>query len=370
MHYEPSAQKRRLGLSPLIIGLMLSMVLLSACGTNASSRTTVQGEPTTLNTPAVNDIMKGQGDTQLQTFQQWIDLLKQYKGDATTYQQQLQSDQQALQNAGSAQDYQNALNSLKNHVEAIKLPAMKAETGELQQQLTNEVATYGKQHIYQDSYNNQTYPMALEYGPLGSGGLLSAEMSSAKTLADYQQTVEDEQIYLTNFAAYQADAQDKTPFNQPHKVDQQLMQHYDMTTTKKVILISLSQQAMRVYQNGKLIKSFKITSGRPDHPSLAGSWWVEGKKSPTVFKAGVPKTDPAWYPDTPIKYAIQYHSNGYFVHSSPWRIDYGPGTNFPHADTGGDAFAANGSHGCVNMPEADTGWLYNFVTIYTPIVIF
>lgn len=369
MKYRPSLNIRPLRLSPLIIGLMLSMLLLSACGTATASQA-IQGEPTTLATSTVNDTMKGQGTTQLQTFQQWIDLLKQYKGDPAIYQQQFQSDQQALQNAASSQDYQTALNKLKSHVEAIKLPAMKAETSSLQKQLTDDVSSYGKQHTYKDSYNGQTYPMALEYGSLGSGGLLTTELASAKTLADYQQTVEDEQIYLTNFAAYKADAKDKTPFDQPHKVDQQLMQHYGMTNTKKVILISLSQQAMRVYQNGKLIKSFQVTSGRPDHPSLAGSWWVEGKKSPTVFKAGVPKSDPSWYPDTPIKYAIQYHSNGYFVHSSPWRVDYGPNTNFPHADSGGDAFAANGSHGCVNMPEADTGWLYGFVDIYTPIVIF
>ncbi len=162
---------------------------------------------------------------------------------------------------------------------------------------------------------------------------------------------------------------DKTPYNQQHKTDIQLMQHYNKLNNK-VVIVSLEEQAVRVYDQGKLVNAFLATTGRPDRPSIPGVWWVEGKQSPTVFKAGVPQSSPYWYPDTPINYAMQYHSQGYFIHDSWWRADYGPGTNFPHADSSGDSFSSQGSHGCVNLSKDNAAWLYGFVKLYTSIIIY
>jgi lipoprotein-anchoring transpeptidase ErfK/SrfK len=176
-------------------------------------------------------------------------------------------------------------------------------------------------------------------------------------------------MWLTNFQAMASNSSDKTPYNQVHNADLQLLQHYGMMN-KKVIVVSLEEQAMRVYQNGKLVNAFLVTTGRPDRPSLPGTWWVEGKQSPTVFKANVPQSSPYWYPDTPINYAVQYHSNGYFIHDSWWRADYGPGAQFPHQDASGDIYSAQGSHGCINMAKDNAAWVYGFVQLYTHIVVY
>jgi lipoprotein-anchoring transpeptidase ErfK/SrfK len=149
----------------------------------------------------------------------------------------------------------------------------------------------------------------------------------------------------------------------------QLLTHYQLPG-QKVVIISLHEQALRVYENGQLVKAFLVTTGGPVHPSLPGVWWVEAKLSPTVFKAGVPVGSPDYYPDTKINYAMQYHSRGYFLHDSWWRINYGPGTNFPHQDSTGNAFASSGSHGCVNLSTADAAWLYQFVNLNTKIIIY
>src|ERR1051326_2999565 len=162
---------------------------------------------------------------------------------------------------------------------------------------------------------------------------------------------------------------DKTAYNLPHKSDLALMKHYDKLKGK-VLVVSLDEQAMRVYDKGKLVNAFLVTTGRPDRPSIPGVWWIEGKLTHTVFKAGVPKSSPEYYPDTPINFAMQYHSNGYFIHDSWWRDDYGPGTNYPHQDASGDIFSSQGSHGCVNMSKISAGWVYNYVQIYTSIIIY
>lgn len=354
-------------LTILLSLVILCLVLLSACSTNTGKTVSNTSTPTPI--PTSDPTLKKQGEMQLHAFQQWIALMQQYNGDTTTFQQQYSSDLQALNNAKTATAYAAALAKLNSHVEAIKIPAMKAESQSLQYLLQQEVASWGQQHQYHDSFNNTNYPLGFEYGATGVGGWVQQELSAAKTLADYQQAIEDLNTYLTNFQAMMTDAADKTPYNKIHQTDLQLMQHYGFKSGK-VVVISLHEQAMRVYQNGKLVNAFLVTTGRPEKPSPPGTWWVEAKQSPTVFKANVPKTSPYWYPDTPINYAMQYHSDGYFLHDSWWRADYGPGTNFPHQDATGDSFSAYGSHGCVNIAKNNALWLYNFVQLFTPVLIY
>ncbi len=347
--------------------IMLCLVLLSACGSNSGNTSSSISTP--LPTPTIDLTTKNQGDMQLLALQQWITLIQQYNGDTSIYQQQFHSDQQALNNAKTEASYKSALAKLNAHVDAIKIPAMMTEIKSLQNQLQQGVTSWGQQHQYHDDYNNTNYPLGYEYGSNGIGGWVQQEINSSQTLADYQQTIEDLNMYLTNFQAMSTNAVDKTPYNQVHQTDLQMMQHYGFMH-KKVVVVSLSEQAMRVYQNGKLVNAFLVTTGRPEKPSPPGTWWVEGKKSPTVYKATVPQSSPYWYPDTPINYSMQYHSNGYYLHDSWWRADYGPGTNFPHQDASGDSYSFNGSHGCVNIAKDNAAWLYNFVALYTRVLVY
>src|SRR2546421_1370357 len=347
--------------------LTLCLIILSSCGNNSGN--TSSNTSTTIPAPAIDLTTKNQGDTQLLAFQQWITLIQQYNGNTTIYQQQYNVDQQALKSAKTEAAYKSTLAKLNTQVDAIKIPALKTEIKSLQNQLQQGVTSWGQQHQYHDDYNNTNYPLGYEYGSNGIGGWVQQEINSAQTLADYQQTIEDLNMYLTNFQAMTTNAVDKTPYNQVHQTDLQMMQHYGFMH-KKVVVVSLSEQAMRVYQNGKLVNAFLVTTGRPEKPSPPGTWWVEGKKSPTVYKATVPQSSPYWYPDTPINYSMQYHSNGYFLHDSWWRADYGPGTNFPHQDTSGDSYSFYGSHGCVNIAKDNAAWLYNFVALYTTVLVY
>ncbi len=150
----------------------------------------------------------------------------------------------------------------------------------------------------------------------------------------------------------------------------QLLKHYNLQKGQ-VIIVSTIEQALRLYQDGKLVKSFLVTTGRVELPALPGNWTVQNRESPTVFKSPEPKGSPYWYPDTPIHYAILYHHGGYFIHDSCWRADYGPGTQFPHYDSGGDeSFGGDGSHGCVNVQLDQAAWLYNNTDFNTQIVIY
>lgn len=371
-----NAKREKMAARPQKILVALASILLGALLLSACSKTTPGTPAGTSNnavpTPTISQTLQSEGNAQLQAFQQWIKLMQQDGGNAATYQQQYTSDQQALAKAKSSAAYTTALKTLDGHVQAIKIPTMKQESIYLQQQLQQQVSTWGQQHTYHDNFNGQTYSLDYEYGSTnGIGGSLwlQQELSSAQSLADYQQTVEDLNMWLYNFQQMTANANDKTPSNKAHQSDLNLLQHYGYMN-ERVLVVSLTEQTLRAYDNGKLVHSFPVTTGQPDLPSPPGTWWVEGKKHPTVFKSDEPKGSPNWYPDTPINYAIQYHSNGYFLHDAWWRTEFGPGTNFPHQDPDGDPFAGQGSHGCVNMSTDDAAWTYDFVSLFTRIIIY
>ncbi len=353
----------------LIIGVFVG-ILLSACSTNADVRANQGTTPTPVPTPTINMTIVNESNMQLQTFQQWIALLQQYNGDVTTYQKQYDDAKQALHDAHTEKAYNDTLTTLSSQINAIKLPALKAEANTLHQTLEDKVSAWGSQHTYHDDYNGLNYQYGYEYTDTGVvGDDVYAINNTAQNPKDYQQIIEDLNTYLANFQGMTEEASDPTPYNQQHKADIELMQKYG-NMQGKVVVISLYGQAIRVYNNGQLVNAFFVTTGTPAHPSLPGTWWVQQKQSPTTFKSVVPPGDPDYYPDTPINYAMLYHSGGYNMHDSVWRADYGPGTEFPHADTTGNRSASQGSHGCVNMSLDNARWLYGYVDLYTPVIIY
>lgn len=360
-------QKTRSGLTVLL--LVSCLLFCSACrdlpATNAG-RVARYRAASIVNTSA---LLQARGLLQLETFQRWIALMQRSGGTIDVYRRELAADRQALLRAKTESAYRAALQTLTGQIVALKIPAFKAEVSGLDQQLTRQTAAWSQTHTYHDAYNDTTYELGYEYGSAGVSGLLRDELTAAKTPGDYQQAIEDANMYLQNFQAYRANTGDKTPWNQVHQADLQLLHHYALLN-QKALVISLGEQALRVYDHGRLLKAFQVTTGRPEKPSLPGAWSVESKQAPTIFKSDEPPGSPYWYPDTPINYAMLYHSGGYFLHDSWWRDTYGFGTQFPHMDSGGDSFSFDGSHGCINISTPNAAWLYNFVNVSTRVVIY
>jgi hypothetical protein len=301
--------------------------------------------------------------TQLQLFQS-------YGLDVSAYQKRLDTDRQTMSHIKSLHNYQAFVQQVDADIALMHNDLVPGEAAYLVRQFHQEVNAWGQAHLYHDSFNGQNYVLDAAYMGQGIGSDLDAALNSASTPDDYQNVLDEVQNDLFNLHMLEADYSDKTPYNQVHATDLQMLAHYQLQN-KQVLMISLVEQVMRLYDNGKLVKSFLVTTGRNELPSLPGVWPVLDRLSPTVFKSPDPPGSPYWYPDTPINYAILYHAGGYFVHDAWWRVNYGPGTQFPHYDTGGDeSFAGDGSHGCVNVQEDQAAWVYNHTNWNTMIVIY
>ncbi len=294
----------------------------------------------------------------LNEFKAQINLLKTYGMSTAPYQSLYNRDQTALNKARTIQDYLTFSNQINNDMASMHDDLVQEASSYLIGALDREANAWGNAHLYHDKVDDHNYILDAGYTMNGIGYWLQRELSWAYAPSDFQSVIDDENNEFFNLQMMEQDYNDKTPYNQVHATDLQLINYYH--ATGQIIVVSMVEQAMRIYQNGKLVKSFYVTTGRVERPALPGYWTVQNRQSPTEFKSDDPPGSPFWYPPTPINYAILYHWGGFFIHDAWWRADVGPGTQFPHNDSSGTtSFNYDGSHGCINMLEDQAAWVYN-----------
>jgi lipoprotein-anchoring transpeptidase ErfK/SrfK len=106
---------------------------------------------------------------------------------------------------------------------------------------------------------------------------------------------------------------------------------------------------MKVYSNGKLIRTIPITTGeQPKYTTRSGVKVIIEKdryhdmNSETI---GIDPNGPDGYNLKGVEYAMRLTYSGEFIHAAPWSV-----SSQGHA---------NVSHGCTGMSTAYAGWLFN-----------
>jgi hypothetical protein len=302
-------------------------------------------------------------------FKTQVILLKTYGLDASAYQKLYNADQALMNKARTIQDFLTFSSRIDADMASMHNDLIQGASTYLIGALNREANAWGQAHLYHDKTDGNNYILDSGYTLNGIGFWLNRELGWAYTPQDFQSVVDDENNEFFNLHLLQADYSDHTPYNQVHATDLQMINHYHLSG--QIIVVSIVEEAMRIYQNGKLVKSFYVTTGRVERPVLPGYWTVQARHSPDQFKSTDPPGSPFWYPPTPINYDILYHWGGFFIHDAWWRQDFGPGTQFPHIDSGGTtSFNYNGSHGCINMREDQAAWVYNHTDWNTSILVY
>ncbi len=310
------------------------------------------------------------GAAKLGEFKAQLALLKTYGMDPSAYQKLYNADLAEMNAAKTIQDFLKVSNQIDADMSSMHNDLIQGASSYLIGALDREANAWGNAHLYHDKFDGHNYILDFGYTMNGIGYWLQRELGWAYYPADFQSVVNDENTEFFNFNLMQQDYNDPTPYNKVHATDMELLQHYNLMHSQ-VLVVSMVEQAMRVYQDGKLVNAFLVTMGRVERPALPGIWTVQNWQAPTEFKSTDPPSSPFWYPPTPINYAILYHWGGFFVHDAWWRVNFGPGTQFPHYDAGGDeSFAGNGSHGCINMQEQQAAWVYSHTDWNTTIAVY
>jgi hypothetical protein len=316
------------------------------------------------------------GAAKLQQFKANIIQLKQYGEDTNSFQKLLNNDQTALAQAKTVSDFLKVSSQIDHDMASLQFALTQGYANYLLKQYNQEVASWGNSHQYHDPYDGGTYNLDYEYGAYGTGPDGNAALQyaqSTQALSDYQSAIDTINNNLLHLRALEADYSDKTPYNQPHATDISLMKHYSVygSNSGEVLVVSLIEQVLRFYNNGKLVRTFNVVTGQYMKPSPPGFWSIFLLQHPTKFKSSEPPGSAFWYPPTPIQYALEYHTGGYFFHDAWWRADFGKYNNFPHADSSGTtSFNDNGSHGCINMNSNEIAWLYPQVAWGASVILY
>ena len=111
------------------------------------------------------------------------------------------------------------------------------------------------------------------------------------------------------------------------------------------IEVDISDQTLRAWEGDKLFLETLISSGRPETPTVAGTFAIQSKLESQRMRG--PDYD---LPDVP---SVMYFFLNYAIHAAYWH----------------DNFGEVMSHGCVNMNVDQAAALFDWAAIGTPVYV-
>lgn len=107
-------------------------------------------------------------------------------------------------------------------------------------------------------------------------------------------------------------------------------------TVGKQIIVDLSDSRIYAYEDGQLLRSVVVSTGLPATPTVQGDFTI-WHRTPAQTMSG-----PGYY--LPNVQWVQYFYQGYGIHGTYWHNNFGQPM----------------SRGCVNLPNHEAEWFYNF----------
>lgn len=120
--------------------------------------------------------------------------------------------------------------------------------------------------------------------------------------------------------------------------------------------VDIAGHELTVRQNGKVVRTIPVTTGKPGWDTRIGTKVIMSKQPWVTMDAStldVPKNSPDYY-RLRVQWDMRLTWSGEFLHAAPWSV----------ASQG----VANVSHGCTGMSTDNALWLYNFSKVGDPVV--
>lgn len=114
-----------------------------------------------------------------------------------------------------------------------------------------------------------------------------------------------------------------------------------------VYRVDAAAHTMRVFSDGKLLRTLPVTTGKPGFTTRSGTKVIMEKfatKRMNSETVGISSGGPEAYDIDDVQWAMRITHSGEFIHAAPWSV--------------GSQGHANVSHGCTGLSTADAAWLY------------
>jgi len=109
---------------------------------------------------------------------------------------------------------------------------------------------------------------------------------------------------------------------------------------------------MQVFIDNQLARTIPVSLGKPSTPSSSGAMVLMTKEPTRTFDT---RGEPNGGYVVDVNWAMRLTWGGEFIHAAPWSV--------------GDQGVRNVSHGCVNMANGPSEWLFDTAHIGDPIIV-
>jgi lipoprotein-anchoring transpeptidase ErfK/SrfK len=135
------------------------------------------------------------------------------------------------------------------------------------------------------------------------------------------------------------------------------------TGTDRRLFVYLDSQRVEAVENGKVVRTFKVSTGKSKTPTVKGSFYIYDRYRYKTMRSDVGRGQLGFYEREDVPYTQFFHKD-YAFHGAFWH------NNFGHP----------ASHGCVNMAtkdqnkrwpnvSEDAGWLYRWAALGLPVTV-
>ena len=127
---------------------------------------------------------------------------------------------------------------------------------------------------------------------------------------------------------------------------------YGKTVPSTYIEVSISQQHLWYYVDGKLYVSTPVVTGNCNSMDTPKGYWAINNKASPCSLVG-----PGYV--SHVQYWMSFIGSGYGIHDASWRSSFG-----------GQIYKGNGSHGCINTPYSAVQKIYRKAKVGTPVIVY
>lgn len=120
----------------------------------------------------------------------------------------------------------------------------------------------------------------------------------------------------------------------------------------KYVMVDVSEQRLRAFEYGKLVKTFLVATGMKKYPSPIGDFKIEEMPYKVNYKWSYGPGNPDNYDLGWVTWNLRFAPHTY-IHYAPWR----------------KVFGVRGSHGCVNVSKTNAQWIYDWGEVGMPVTI-
>jgi lipoprotein-anchoring transpeptidase ErfK/SrfK len=135
------------------------------------------------------------------------------------------------------------------------------------------------------------------------------------------------------------------------------------TGTDRRLFVYLDSQSVEAVENGKVIRTFKISSGKSKTPTVTGSYYIYDRYRYKTMRSDIDRGKRGFYEIEDVPYTQFFHKD-YAFHGAFWHNNFGQPA----------------SHGCINMAtkdqnkrwpnvSEDAGWLYSWGALGVPVTL-